>query len=137
MPQKKTAKKTAKQASKRTAKKATKKTTRKVTKRTAKKAAKRTTATAAAPRLVYASNSESFWVSDGHVLNSLVALRDALAEMDIAVYRYHAEGGQNDFAVWVRQVLGDEACAAALEKAKTPKGARSAVVKHLKHYQDA
>ncbi|MFW6210139.1 MAG: hypothetical protein ACOC4E_01460 [Patescibacteria group bacterium] len=133
MPQKKTAKKTAKQVSKRTATKSTKKAAKKATKKSAPRAAGKS----AAPRLVYASNNESFWVSDGQVLNSLPALRDAFTEMDIAVYRYHAEGGQNDFAVWVRQVLGDDACASALEKAKTPKGARTAVVKHLKHYQGA
>lgn len=84
--------------------------------------------------LVYADNARSFWVTNGQVLNSLLALRDALDEMEKEVYGYHAGKAQNDFAVWVDQVLCDAACAADLHKAKTPKSARTVVVKHLKLY---
>lgn len=84
--------------------------------------------------LFVASNEESFWTSHGEVLNSLVALRDALSVMPAEVYSFHAQGDSNDFAVWVDVVLCDSACAASLQKAKNPKTAKSTVAKHLKQY---
>lgn len=85
--------------------------------------------------LVYADNKKSFWVTDGQVLNSLVSLRDALERMEKEVYSYHVGEAHNDFANWVKEVLGDTTCAADLEKAKSPKSARTVVVKHLKVYE--
>lgn len=96
-------------------------------KKTAKKSVTKT-------MLVYADNSESFWVSNGQILNSLVALKDALATMDKAVYAHHVMAGKNDFATWVEQVLDDAACAKSLRAAKTPAAAKTAVAKHLKDY---
>lgn len=149
MPTKKSpAKKTTKSAVKKTAsKKSVKKATKVAKKAPAKKAAtKKTAAKKAAPKkkpsamkkpvkdLVLASDQESFWVHNGDILNSLLALRDALAEMEKDIYQYHAKGEQNDFALWVETVLCDDDCAADLQKAKTQKGARTVVVKHLKLY---
>jgi hypothetical protein len=84
--------------------------------------------------LVYADNQQSFWTTNGEILNSLVALRDALAAMDEMVYLHHARPEQNDFAIWVNDVLCDNDCAQALASAKTPKSAHTVVVKHLKLY---
>ncbi len=111
----------------------------------AKKVAAKTAAKKAAPKkaasrsaakkaLVYASDDSSFWVSNGDILNSLVALRDALSRMEKEVYLYHAEMGRNDFANWVDAVLCDEVCAKDLRKAGTPAAAKTVVVKHLKTY---
>lgn len=147
MPTKKVTKKT---AAKKTAKKAPKKATTKraaskkvATKKkspTPKTTSKKTTskkATSAGNQkaLVYADDTKSFWVTDGQVLNSLLALRDALTQMEKDVYRYHAAGKKNDFADWVERVLVDKACAADLKKAKTPNAAKTIVVRHLKLYQ--
>jgi hypothetical protein len=84
--------------------------------------------------LQYSDSLESFWLSDGQILNSLVALRDALASMDTVVYGHHVRSGKNDFAEWVLQVLDDAECAAALRSAKTPSAAKTIVVKYLKTY---
>lgn len=84
--------------------------------------------------LVYASDQESFWTQDGEILNSLKALLDAFTKMEKEVFVYHAQGGQNDFALWVEGVLCDSDCAADLKKAKTVKGAKTVVAKHLKSY---
>jgi hypothetical protein len=84
--------------------------------------------------LLYASDQESFWTQNGEILNSLIALRDALPEMSNDVYQFHATGTQNDFSVWVETVLCDGDCAADLGKAKTSKSAKTVVVKHLKLY---
>lgn len=84
--------------------------------------------------LVYAPDQQSFWVTNGQILNSLLALRDALDEMQDEVYSYHAGKAHNDFAKWVDAVLADKACAVELEKAKTPKAAKTVVAKYLKSY---
>ena len=125
-----TAKKTAKKAA---PKKAVKKVAKKTTKKKAapKKAAKKSSAK---KDLVYAPDHASFWVTDGQVLNSLLALRDALDEMEKEVFSYHVSKEHNDFANWVDSVLYDAECAAALHKARTPKTARTVVVRHLKLY---
>lgn len=111
-----------------------KKTTKKAP---AKKVAKTTKATAAKKPhkdLVIASDQESFWVQNGEILNSLIALDHSLQSMDVDSWQFHATGGQNDFAVWVETVLCDKRCAADLKKATTPKKAAATVKKHLKTY---
>jgi hypothetical protein len=142
MPTKKAPKKATKKVTKKkVAKKtATKKTTRKsAAKKSTKKAVKKTTrkktpAQSNKKGLVYAEDHESFWVTNGQILNSLLALRDALDDMEKDVYRYHTDKAENDFANWVESVLMDDACARDLVKAKTPKSARTVVVRHLKLY---
>lgn len=84
--------------------------------------------------LVFASNQKSFWVNDGRILNSLMALHAALDSMEKDHFEHHVGNEKNDFAEWVDSVLCDSACAADLRKAKTPKAARVVVAKHLKHY---
>lgn len=140
MPTKKTTKKTtAKKVAKKAApKKAVKKTTKKAVKKTAtKKTAKKTSARGVKHDLkdmVIVDNDRAFWTTDGQVLVNLLALRDALTEMDREVYQYHAKPEQNDFALWVDSVLSDPECAADLSKAKTPKQAETVVVRHLRFY---
>ncbi len=129
-----TAKKTTK------AKKVVKKTTKKVAKKVVKKATKKVVKKVASKKktakadLVYSSDDTSFWVSDGQVLNNLLALRDALDSMSKEVYKFHSGGKQNDFANWVEVVLCDGKCANNLRKAKTQRSAKTVVVKHLKYY---
>lgn len=83
---------------------------------------------------VYASNEQSFWTVDGQILNSLIALRDALSGMSKAVFTHHVNTKKNDFAEWVDVVLFDTACASDLRKAKTAASAHTVVVNHLKRY---
>ncbi len=85
--------------------------------------------------LVVADDARSFWVADGKILNSLVALQSALEEMEAAVYAHHVTHEKNDFAQWVGDVLCDKTCASALSKAKTTTAAKTVVVRHLKSYQ--
>ena len=133
-PAKRTAvKKPAKKVVKKTAaKKPAKKVT--TTKKAARSTAKRVSIKKPVKDLVYASDQESFWVHDGEILNSLLALRDALAKMDKDIYQFHAAGEQNDFSLWVDTVLRDKECAEDLTKAKTPRSAKTTVVRYLKLY---
>lgn len=84
--------------------------------------------------LFIADDSTCFWLTDGQILNSLLALRDALENMNEEVYRYHVGNDHNDFSDWVGAVLCDEDCARDLESANTPQSAKSVVIKHLKFY---
>jgi hypothetical protein len=132
MPTKKVPKKVIQKKLKKTVKKpVVKKTVKKVAKNPTKKGAVRKVIK---KPLVYAGNQESFWVTNGQILNSLLALKDALEEMEKEVYLYHAGTAQNDFAAWVEAVLSDKKCAKELQKARTPKSAKTVVIKHLKSY---
>lgn len=104
-------------------KKATTVATKKVTKKTTGK-----------KPLVYADNKQSFWVADGQILNSLLALKDALATMEKTIYTHHTSAGKNDFADWVEKVLCDAQCAKGLKGAKTSASAKTVVVRSLKSY---
>jgi hypothetical protein len=88
----------------------------------------------AALRLVVASDSQSFWVHDGQVLNSLIALEAALKTMKPAVYGYHVNKEGNHFADWVEAVLGDVECAKAMRSAKTAAAAHKIVTARIKAY---
>jgi hypothetical protein len=114
-----------------TAKKVTPKA---VVKKAVKPVAKTVTKKAAKKDLVHADNHSSFWLSDGQILNSLLALRDAFATMEKEVYTHHVSVGKNDFAQWVEIVLDDAPCAKSLKTAKTPAAAHTVVVKYLKLY---
>lgn len=103
-------------------------------KKVAKKATSKIKTNALRP-LTYAANEKSFWLQDGQVLNSLMALNEALSEMEKSVFSHHVTKEKNDFADWVEQVLNDVDCANALRKAKTPKTAQTVVVKSLRFYQ--
>lgn len=123
-----TSKASTKIAVKKVAKKSVAKKTVAVTKKTPMKKA-------STPKtLVYAKNEQSFWVSNGEVLNSLTALYQALASMDEEVFTYHVTKDKNDFSDWVEVVLCDEVCASDLRKAKNPDKACMVVAKHLKKY---
>jgi len=136
-PAKKSVKKVAsKKAAPKAARKMLKKTTvKKVVKKAApKKVTAAKAKTTSKKPLVVAPNEKSFWVTNGAVLNSLIALRDALDEMEREVYSYHVSKEHNDFAAWVDAVLADEKCAKDLAKANDPEKAKTVVVKHLKVY---
>jgi len=53
------------------------------------------------------SAENGFQCSDGRVIRSLRELEDALAEMTASTFARHVSSGKNEFADWVRDVLGD------------------------------
>jgi len=114
----------------------TKKVVKKVTAKKVSSAKPRTKVAAVIVKepLVYADNETSFWVADGNILNSLVALHEALLAMSSATFSHHVTKQKNDFSEWVRDVLGDTECATALKIATTPKRAAAVVAKALKNY---
>ncbi len=76
----------------------------------------------------------AFWVNNGPALRHLLDLSKFLSIITAEQFRFHTTRAGNDFAKWVGAVLGDEACARALEASKTIAAARTAVEKALKRY---
>jgi hypothetical protein len=71
---------------------------------------------------------EAFWVNNGPVVDTLAGLQEALRLMTEEQYAYHTERAGNDFAVWVRDCLGDAATALRLAKAKNRDAAARVIV---------
>ncbi len=59
-----------------------------------------------------------FWVNNGPILKNLYELYGALKEMGNRTWQHHASSEKNDFAAWVKDVIGDEKLANDLLKAK-------------------
>lgn len=126
-------------AKKSSAKKTVKKSTKKSD--SPKKSTKKKPASTKATRkrvvktpLVYAADWQVFYAVNGAALRSLVDLFGELETMREDEYLYHKETGDH-FVTWVREVLGDDACAKDLSGAMTRKRARSVLKKHLLRYK--
>ncbi len=85
--------------------------------------------------LTYSDNEHSFWVSDGQILNSLLALSEAVSAMEKSTFAHHVGKDKHDFADWVDSVLCDAECAAELRKAKTQNTVKTVIAKHLQTYK--
>ncbi len=64
-----------------------------------------------------------FYCHDGEILNNLYELKAALGKMHSSAYRHHVTDEKNDFARWVREVLGDDKLAGDLAKYQEQKEA--------------
>lgn len=107
---------------------------KKVAAKTIAKKVTKTSSVSKGKSLVYASNQKSFWVVNGQILNSLLALSDSLTTMDKKTYAHHVSKDRHDFAEWVESVLLDARCAADLRTAKTATTAKATVASYLKSY---
>jgi hypothetical protein len=118
-------------------KKIVKKTVKKATvkkaapKKTAKKAVKKE---ANFKAMVCAFDGECFWSRDGRILENLADLKLAFGSMDDEIFLHHVEGGKNDFADWVENVLQDPDCAQDLRKTKKRTQAEKVIADHLRYY---
>jgi hypothetical protein len=63
---------------------------------------------------------KSFYLNNGKELNSLRALYDEIHHMPDVVFFHHVTPERNDFANWVKDVIGDKTLAAKIAKAGTP-----------------
>jgi len=117
---------TKKVAKKTVSKKAAKKSVKKVTpKKTVKKVShvkNKKNATCKECSVTVAPQEKCFWVYNGPVVDTLEHLREAVEYMSQEQYAYHVRGKENDFAAWVRDVLGCDSCADALLKTRSKGG---------------
>ena len=84
--------------------------------------------------LVYATDWQVFYAVNGAALRSLQDFFNELETMGEDEYLYHKNTGDH-FVTWVREVLGDDACAKDLIKATSRKKARTVLKKHLLRYK--
>ncbi|RMF05538.1 hypothetical protein D6764_04520 [Candidatus Woesearchaeota archaeon] len=68
-----------------------------------------------------------FWLPDGRPVKSLPELLEELSSMDDATFRQHVSEGKNDFAEWVRHVIGNEALASKIASLSTKQDITEAV----------
>jgi hypothetical protein len=71
---------------------------------------------------------KSFWVNNGPVLRNIEELSKAIAGMPKETFKHHVNTEKNDFAAWIREVVGDDTLANALKKVKT----KQTAIKKLK-----
>ncbi len=74
-----------------------------------------------------------FWSHDGQVFRNLSELESGLNQMTEETYKYHVNGAKNDFAIWVREVVGDDMLAKDLEKSTNRLGVAMKVESRI-HY---
>ena len=63
---------------------------------------------------------KEFWCHDGRIVRNMDELAATLREMSEETFHYHANGEENDFSTWVRDVIGDMTLANQLKKAANP-----------------
>jgi hypothetical protein len=66
---------------------------------------------------------QRFYCHDGDILNNIYDLKATLGKMHSPAYHHHVTEEKNDFARWVREVLGDDKLAGDLAKCADQKEA--------------
>lgn len=85
--------------------------------------------------LINADEQSSFWVNNGPILRNLKDLKDALLNMNKETFGYHVNKEKNDFAVWVKDALKNNALAKKLSKTKTIENMIEAISNVLRGYE--
>lgn len=84
--------------------------------------------------LTQAEGPQCFWTTNGLIIANLIELRDAFEKMENDVFTHHVTEKKNDFADWVKYVLGDTELAEKMLTANKVKKAHTVVVSRLKIY---
>jgi hypothetical protein len=88
--------------------------------------------------LIKASGEHIFWCNDGTTFTDIRELARGLAHMSDNTFFHHVSFGyikKNDFAYWVREVIGDEQLASSLERTTSRYEAAACVIARLAHYR--
>ncbi|MFH1637525.1 MAG: hypothetical protein ABIB71_03815 [Candidatus Woesearchaeota archaeon] len=75
---------------------------------------------------------KQFWTHDGRVIRAIEDMEEIFKTMDDNVFAQHVNDWKNDFAKWVREVVGDEVLADELIKTKDRKSSISIVKKRVR-----
>jgi hypothetical protein len=73
-----------------------------------------------------------FWCHDGQTFNGLEQLIAGFDLMSEETFMYHANEDKNDFSCWIIDVIGDEALAKDIKKAKNKAEAKK--ITQLRYY---
>lgn len=82
-------------------------------------------------RLADVPDDKRFWCHDGKVIKNLRELRKALNDMSDETFHYHLGGGRNDFSKWIREVVGDNELAEALNETRSRMQASQPVAERI------
>jgi hypothetical protein len=74
-----------------------------------------------AGNLYEAPAGQYFYIHNGPTLKNLYDLEYYLGTMTDDQFKYHAVGGRNDFASWIRDVLGEDKLASEFERVRERK----------------
>jgi hypothetical protein len=77
---------------------------------------------------------KSFYCSSGEACRCLDDLAQVLQTMNNKIFEHHAKGKQNDFAVWVREVIGDYYLALGFEIAQDKQDALLRLQERIAHW---
>ncbi|MBN1375488.1 MAG: hypothetical protein JXA01_04975 [Dehalococcoidia bacterium] len=86
--------------------------------------------------LRHVSDEKRFYCHDGNIVNNVYELKNALEKMNHACFTHHVTDEKNDFARWIREVLGDDKMANDLSKAPSQKEAAAVVKGRIAWLQD-
>ncbi|MCK5084819.1 MAG: hypothetical protein KAQ64_04155 [Candidatus Pacebacteria bacterium] len=84
--------------------------------------------------IINANDESCFWINNGPVLKNLNDLKKSLLTMSKETFSCHVNKEKNDFADWIKEVLGDNTLANKLAKTKTLKSTVKAIEDRLKKY---
>ena len=72
----------------------------------------------AAKLLATVPEEHVFWCRDGHVFRDMSELGESLVSMSDETFAFHVNTEKNDFANWVRDIIGDEKLTRELTKSQ-------------------
>ncbi|OYT27785.1 MAG: hypothetical protein B6U97_00540 [Candidatus Altiarchaeales archaeon ex4484_96] len=101
-------------------------------KRIKKMVAKKKKARKKKKAIVDVPQDKVFWVHDGPVLKNLEDLANELSKMSFETFHYHVNPYKNDFANWIKEVIGDAKLADEIRKLKTRKSTSRHVKEKIK-----
>lgn len=77
--------------------------------------------------------SKHFYTRDGRVLRNLFDLYAYLKACEDEHFRHHVDGNKNDFAGWVRHVIGDEELAGQMDNCVARLAMQGRVLRRVNH----
>jgi hypothetical protein len=81
--------------------------------------------------LRHVPDEKRFYCHDGSIYNNIHDLKSGLERIHEHAYRHHASEEKNDFARWVREVLGDDKLSHDLARAPDKKEAVRIVAERI------
>ncbi len=86
-------------------------------------------------KLRVVSEAEAFYLVNGKRLSSLYELKDELKKIDRKTFSQHVNKHKNDFANWVRDIIGDDLLAEAIASLDNEKDMYKAVKSRIKELE--
>ena len=78
------------------------------------------------------ASEKAFWVSNGWIIKNLEDLPTALEAMSDETFAFHVNKDKNDFANWVKEVVGDKSLAATLRMVRNRRNSIEVAKRRIK-----